>query len=238
MGTYTIGEVAERTGFRASALRYYEGIGLVAPSTRTAAGYRVYDDRALARLSFIRRAKQLGCTLDEITDMVAIWDGDRCGPVQQRFHHLITDKITDVGRQIDELTVLAADLRAAAAQLADPPVDGPCGSGCACLTDTPAETRAVPIACSLDAADLPGRVDAWHALLATATGRDRITDGVRITFGRSADVAAMATLVAAEQECCAFYTFAVVVAPDAIALEVHGPDAAGAMIDQLFAEPA
>ena len=81
MRTYTIGEVAERSGFSASALRYYEGIGLVEPSTRTGGGCRVYDDGALARLAFISRAKQLGSSLEEITDLVEIWDGERCGPV-------------------------------------------------------------------------------------------------------------------------------------------------------------
>ncbi len=52
VGTCTIGEVAERSGFSASALCYYEGIGLVAPSTRTEAGYRLYDDRSLNQLTF------------------------------------------------------------------------------------------------------------------------------------------------------------------------------------------
>ncbi len=57
------------SGFSASALRYYEGIGLVAPSTRTDAGYRLYDDRSLARLGFISRAKKLDCSLEEIIDL-------------------------------------------------------------------------------------------------------------------------------------------------------------------------
>ncbi|MDQ1466938.1 MAG: hypothetical protein QOH10_1353 [Actinomycetota bacterium] len=77
MSTYTIGEVAERTGFSTSSLRYYEGIGLVAPATRTESGYRVYDDQTLSRLAFIARAKQLGCSLAEITDLAGIWDGER-----------------------------------------------------------------------------------------------------------------------------------------------------------------
>jgi DNA-binding transcriptional MerR regulator len=54
--TYTIGEVAERTGFSASALRYYEDIGLVTPAARSDAGYRLYDDRVLSRLAFVARA--------------------------------------------------------------------------------------------------------------------------------------------------------------------------------------
>ena len=133
MRSYTIGEVAERSGFSASSLRYYEGIGLVEPTTRTDAGYRLYDDGTLDRLSFIARAKELGCSLEEITDLVSIWDGDRCGPVQRRFHELVTTKIADTRRRITELVALAAELQVAAAQLAGPAVDGPCDDGCACL---------------------------------------------------------------------------------------------------------
>ena len=133
MSTYTIGEVAERSGFAASALRYYEGIGLVAPCERTAAGYRLYDDHVLARLGFIARAKQLGCSLEEITDLVDLWDGERCGPVQRTFHELVTAKLVDAERQIAELTALSEQLRHAAAQLAGPALDGPCSESCACL---------------------------------------------------------------------------------------------------------
>lgn len=133
VSTYTIGETAQRSGFSASALRYYEGIGLVPPPTRTGAGYRLYDDDTLARLSFIARAKQLGCSLEEITDLVGIWDGERCGPVQKRFHDLVTTKLADAERQIAELNALTDQLRHAAAQLAGPALDGPCNEDCACL---------------------------------------------------------------------------------------------------------
>jgi MerR family transcriptional regulator, copper efflux regulator len=133
VSTYTIGETAERSGFSASALRYYEGIGLVQPAERTGAGYRIYDDDTLARLSFIARAKQLGCSLEEITDLVGIWDGERCGPVQKRFHDLVTTKLAETQRQIAELTALADQLHHAATQLAGPALDGPCSENCACL---------------------------------------------------------------------------------------------------------
>jgi DNA-binding transcriptional MerR regulator len=113
-------------------LRYYEARGLVVPSTRTTAGYRLYDAADLARLSFISRAKQLGCTLEEITDLVGIWDGERCGPVQRRFHNLVTTTLADAQRQIDELTALREQLHEAADRLAGPPVDGACSDSCAC----------------------------------------------------------------------------------------------------------
>ena len=134
VSTYTIGETARRSGFSASALRFYEDIGLVDPTGRTEGGYRLYDDDSLDRLAFIARAKQLGCSLEEITDLVDIWDGQRCGPVQRRFHELVTDKIRDAETQVNELAAFVAQLRASAEQLAGEPVDGPCGPDCACLT--------------------------------------------------------------------------------------------------------
>ena len=137
VSTYTIGEAAGRSGFSASALRYYERIGLVEPSQRTAARYRLYDDDDLARLAFIARAKQLGCTLEEIDDLVGVWDGQQCGPVQKRFHDLVTAKLADAQRQIAELSALSEQLRQAAARLAGPALDGPCDEGCACLALDP-----------------------------------------------------------------------------------------------------
>jgi DNA-binding transcriptional MerR regulator len=132
--TYTISEAAERSGFSASALRYYERIGLVEPAVRTPAGYRLYDDDTLTRLGFVARAKHLGCSLDEIADLLDIWEDQRCEPVQKRFHDLVTAKLAAAERQIAELTALAEQLRDVAAHLARPPVDGPCDAGCVCLT--------------------------------------------------------------------------------------------------------
>jgi DNA-binding transcriptional MerR regulator len=145
VSTYTISEAAGRSGFSASALRYYERIGLVEPSQRTPAHYRLYDDHDLTRLAFIARAKSLGCTLDEINDLVGIWDGEKCGPVQKRFHDLVTDKLAETERQIVELTALSDQLRKAAARLAGPASDGPCDETCACaaLDDTVAAPRFV-----------------------------------------------------------------------------------------------
>lgn len=132
VSTYTISEAAERSGFSASALRYYESIGLVEPASRSGGGYRLYDDDTLARLGFISRAKQLGCTLEEITDLVGIWDGEPCGPVQRRIHALVTEKLAAVERQIVELEGLRAQLRHAASRLSGPALDGPCDAACAC----------------------------------------------------------------------------------------------------------
>ena len=136
MSTYRIAEVADRSGFTPATLRYYEDIGLVRPAGRTDAGYRLYDDDSLTRLRFIARAKQLGCTLDEIAELSQVWDGGRCAPLQERLRATVAAKVVESRRQIAELTVLTADLQRAAAGLAVS-ATGACDDTCGCLTDGP-----------------------------------------------------------------------------------------------------
>jgi len=250
MRTYTIGEVADRSGFTASALRYYEGIGLVAPAARTDAGYRIFDDGTLARLSFIARAKQLGCSLDEITDLVSVWDGERCGPVQRRFHELVTDKIHTAQGQVAELAAFTAQLQAAAAQLSGGPTDGPCGEDCACVTTTTARTATTPgiltakpsdppIACTLEPDAMPDRITAWQALLNRARAHTTAPDGaLRVELDDDVDLGELTRLVAAEQRCCAFFSFAISVDARGIGLEVRAPEGATDVVASLFGPPA
>ena len=87
-----IKEVADASGFTAATLRYYEQIGLLPAASRTPAGYRMYDQRTLDRLAFIARAKQLGCSLDEITGLTAAWDGGQCGPIQDQLRQLVAGR--------------------------------------------------------------------------------------------------------------------------------------------------
>lgn len=237
MSTYTIGEVAERTGFTASALRYYEGIGLLSASTRSAAGYRLYDDDALARLAFVARAKQLGCSLEEIADLASAWDGERCGPVQRRLHDLVTSKIDAATAQLAELTAFTAQLQRAAAQLGTEPADGPCDGGCACMTaaaPAPAASETVAIACTLDPGEMPDRMGEWRALLARAHGRSRTADGALRVELALVDLDDTARLVAAEQQCCAFFSFAITVDGRGVGLEVHAPADADDVVAALF----
>jgi MerR family transcriptional regulator, copper efflux regulator len=251
VSTYTIGEVADRSGFSASALRYYEGIGLVEPATRTDAGYRIYDDHTLGRLAFISRAKQLGCSLEEITNLVAIWDGDRCAPVQRRFHELITDKIRSAHGQIGQLTTFVSQLQTAAELLSGEPVDGPCGDDCACVnaaagataTSSPAMLGAkpvdVPIACTLEPDAMPDRLADWNTVLGQVRARIATVDGgLRLEFGDDVEVGALAGLVAAEQHCCAFLSFALTVDDRGTGLEVRAPEGAAGIVADLFGRVA
>ena len=72
----TVGEVAHRSGFAASALRYYERLGLI-DAARTAGGQRRYQRHVLRRLAFIRAASNVGLSLDEIRAALATLPGGR-----------------------------------------------------------------------------------------------------------------------------------------------------------------
>ncbi|HEU0276562.1 MAG TPA: heavy metal-responsive transcriptional regulator [Rhodanobacteraceae bacterium] len=67
-----IGAVARRAGVGIDTIRYYEREGLLPPPRRRASGYRDYDPVAIDRLQFIRRAKVLGFTLDDIRELLAL----------------------------------------------------------------------------------------------------------------------------------------------------------------------
>ena len=247
MTTYTIGEIAERSGFTASALRYYEAIGLVEPATRTDAGYRVYDDRTVDRLAFVARAKELGCSLEEITDLVGIWDGQRCAPVQRRFHELVTEKIRTAQDRIVELTIFAAQLQRAASQLGREPIDGACGADCACLTDATVTSAGVvvgpapssPMACTLEPEAMAGRLEDWQSMLEQAVARSMTDDnGLRVEFGADGDITELSRLVAAEQRCCTFFSFAITVDARGVALEVRAPQTAADVVTSVFGVPS
>ena len=66
----TVGEIARRSGFAESAVRYYEGLGLLS-ATRTAGGQRRFERSTLRRLAFIRAARNVGLSLDEVAEALA-----------------------------------------------------------------------------------------------------------------------------------------------------------------------
>jgi len=236
VSTYTIGEVAERSGFSASALRYYEDIGLVPPAGRSEAGYRLYDDVTLNRLAFVARAKQLGCTLEEIADLVTIAEDEQCGPVQRRFHALVTAKLAAAERQVAELSAFSAQLRTAAVALAGEPIDGPCDDGCACLTAT---AQPEPdIACTLTIGERPARRQDWRKTLALVRTRSaRPGGGLRLEFDEPVALEDLAHLVAAEQDCCSFFSFALTVDGRGVGLEVTAPPGAEPVMMAMFGAP-
>ena len=68
---YTIGELSRRTGLSVKTIRFYSDSGVVPPTDRTHAGYRLYDVSAIARLELVRTLRELGAGLDEVRRVLA-----------------------------------------------------------------------------------------------------------------------------------------------------------------------
>lgn len=98
----TIGVVAKRAGVPIDTIRYYEREGLLPEPLRRASGYRSYNQGAIDRLRFIRRAKDLGFTLEEIRDLLALSADRHRGvkAVRQRAQK----RLADIDARIVELT--------------------------------------------------------------------------------------------------------------------------------------
>lgn len=246
-----IKDVAARSGFTPATLRYYEDIGLLPQPARTPAGYRSYDESTIDRLAFIARAKRLGCTLEEIADLATAWEGGRCGPLQDRLRAVVADQLAVSRARIVELSNFVDDLQVAAAALERHRPEGSCDETCGCVGGPAPAARPgtgpgtatspgseVPIACSLRPDALRGQLQDWAGLLAHATGRAELSDGLRVQFGATVSADEVMRLVAAEQSCCQFLRFAITVDARGIGLEISGPDDARAIINALFGAPA
>lgn len=72
MKPLTIGQVARRSGVGIDTVRFYEREGLLTKPARARSGYRQFDEKVIARLQFIQRAKELGFTLNEIKELLSL----------------------------------------------------------------------------------------------------------------------------------------------------------------------
>lgn len=70
----TIGPLSKRTGCNIETIRYYERVGLLPAPGRSPGGYRLYEDQHLKRLTFIRRARALGFSIDEVRKLLRLAD--------------------------------------------------------------------------------------------------------------------------------------------------------------------
>ena len=108
-----IGEAARESGVTAKMIRYYESIDLLAPRGRTDAGYRVYGAPEIHTLRFIRQARHLGFSLDDIRKLLALWQ-DRAR-ASAEVKAIALQHVADLERRIAQLS----DMRDTLTHLAD-----------------------------------------------------------------------------------------------------------------------
>jgi MerR family mercuric resistance operon transcriptional regulator len=106
--------LARRTGCNLETIRYYEKIGMMPEPPRTASGYRVYDERHVARLRFILRGRELGFSIEELRGLLGLVDGgtQTCAEVKA----LTEQHLTDVRAKIADLKRIEKVLATTAAQ--------------------------------------------------------------------------------------------------------------------------
>jgi Cu(I)-responsive transcriptional regulator len=104
-----ISEAAQRSGVSAKMIRYYESVALMKPAARRNNGYRDYGDTEVSVLQFIRRTRDLGFSLEEVSALLALWR-DRKRPSRE-VKRLAQAHIADLERRMKEMRAVLRTLR-------------------------------------------------------------------------------------------------------------------------------
>lgn len=129
-----IGEAANATGVSAKMIRYYESISLIQPGKRTDANYRIYGEKDLHNLRFIRRARNLGFSLDQIRELLSLWQDS--GRASADVKAIAQAHVAELQKRIAELTEMRDTLNhLAQACSGDQRPDCPILQGLAASTD-------------------------------------------------------------------------------------------------------
>lgn len=108
-GPFNIGEAARRSGVSAKMVRHYESLGLLPPVQRTDSGYRQYGDTEVHTLRFIRRARDLGFSMDEIGQLLKLWQNRRRSSAEVR--RIASRHIEDLSRKLAEMEAMRRTLQ-------------------------------------------------------------------------------------------------------------------------------
>ncbi|QUW85858.1 MerR family transcriptional regulator (plasmid) [Streptomyces mirabilis] len=250
-----ISQLAERSGVPATTLRFYEGAGLL-PADRTPAGYRVYGEDAVERLVFIGAAKHPGLPLEEIGELLGVWEAGACRDVKADLRPRIAARLAEAESRAAEL---AAFMHTALEHLdALPDRASPCDPECDFLAPSataapgtrPVDVMLAPsrqaaeaegwrtalVACSLTGDGLHERTVQWREAVDGAV-RTAVPEGLRLTLPVER-TARVAELAAAEQQCCPFFDFQLHLDGPRLHLEVRAPADGVGLLTDLFGSDA
>ncbi|MBD8554788.1 Cu(I)-responsive transcriptional regulator [Rhizobium sp. CFBP 8762] len=104
-----IGEASKASGVSAKMIRYYESIGLIRPPERSAASYRIYCDNEVHTLRFIRRARDLGFSVAQMSALLALWQ-DR-SRASADVKSIAVQHIEDLERKAEALRAMSDTLK-------------------------------------------------------------------------------------------------------------------------------
>lgn len=106
--TMNIGEAAKASGVSAKMIRHYESVGLFPEATRTESGYRQYSERDIGTLRFIRHSRDLGFSIEQIRELLGLWQNRRRSSRQVRA--LAQAHIEELDAKLKELQAMKATL--------------------------------------------------------------------------------------------------------------------------------
>lgn len=99
--SFNIGEAAARSGVSAKMVRHYESLGLLPSVDRTESGYRRYTAKEVHTLRFIKRSRDLGFGMDEIANLLKLWQNRRRSSAEVR--RIATQRVRDLDERIAEM---------------------------------------------------------------------------------------------------------------------------------------
>jgi MerR family copper efflux transcriptional regulator len=104
-----IGQAASASGVSAKMIRYYESIALIPPGRRSESGYRIYSDNDLHALRFVKRARTLGFSLDQIRDLLSLWQNKQRASADVKT--IALGHVDELNQRIAELTEMRDTLQ-------------------------------------------------------------------------------------------------------------------------------